>query len=81
MPGVGELKLESFFASRSGVCVYVTIGKRTFRIQFVDPSAHGVVVEGGREGAEEACSVARQALRKHAEGLAPLFAKVARATT
>jgi hypothetical protein len=49
-----ELKIQNFFASRAGVCVYVAVGARTFRIQFATPDSLGVVVEGGQEGAEEA---------------------------
>lgn len=81
MSVAGEVTLESFFASRNGVCVYVTVGKRIFRVQFVDANAHGVVVEGGSDGAEEACRIARLALREHAKDLTPLFEKVARALT
>jgi hypothetical protein len=76
-----ELTVENFFASRSGVCVYVTIRKQTFRVQFVDAAAQGVVVEGSADGADEALLVARSALKQHAEALEPLFAKVARAST
>lgn len=76
-----ELQLESFFASRSGVCVYVTVGKRAFRVQFADASSQGVVVEGGQEGAEEARRIARRGLQQHAAALAPLFEKVARSLT
>jgi hypothetical protein len=80
MPDAHDLKLESFFASRSGVCVYVTVGKRTFRIQFVDAQADGVV-DSNEEGAEEARRIARQGMERHVHGLAPLFARVARAKT
>jgi hypothetical protein len=81
MHGSSELKLENFFASRAGVCVYVMVGRRSYRVQFVDANAEGVVVEGGREGAEAARQVARRAMREHAAGLARLFEKVARAMT
>lgn len=78
-----DLRLESFFASRSGVCVYVTVAKRAFRVQFAAPDAIGVVADHGHEAesAEEARRVARLALREHAQALAPLFEKVARAMT
>lgn len=76
-----ELAADSFFASRAGVCVYVTIGKHRFRVQFADARAHGVVTEGEREGADEAVRVARTALREHEAALVPLFAKVARSVT
>lgn len=81
MPEVHELKAERFFASRSGVCVYVVVGTRAFRVQFASVDSRGVVVEGGTEGAEEACRIARHAMQQHLTGLAPLFEKVARATT
>lgn len=81
MQGSSELKPENFFASRTGVCVYVTVAKETFRVQFADAKAHGVVVEGSREGAEAARHIAHMAMREHAAGLAPLFEKVARAMT
>lgn len=81
MHGSSELKLENFFASRVGVCVYVTVGRRAFRVQFTDANSEGVVVDGDREGSEEARRIARVAMREHAAGLAPLFEKVARAVT
>ena len=76
-----ELKIDNFFASRAGVCVYVAVGARTFRIQFATPDSLGVAVEGGQEGAEEARRIARRALSLHVEQLAPLFKKVERALT
>jgi hypothetical protein len=76
-----ELTLESFFASRAGVCVYVTLANARFRVQFADPSSEGVVAEADQAGAEEARRIAHQAMRQHAVGLGPLFAKVARALT
>lgn len=76
-----DLKAGNFFASRSGVCVYVTVRKVAVRVQFATPDANGVVVEGPREVAEEAIRIARAALSLHASGLAPLFDKVARRTT
>jgi len=58
----------------------VTVGKRSYRVQFVDAASEGVVVDGG-PGAEAARRTALHAMRKHAAALAPLFAKVARAHT
>jgi len=81
MAEIQEPKPQNFFASRSGVCVYVVVGRRTLRVQFADEDAEGVVVEGGSEGAEEARSVARRAMRENKTALAPLFQKVAQATT
>jgi hypothetical protein len=79
MSGSGELKLENFFASRAGVSVYVAVAARTFRVEFANPDSFGVAVNGGHDGAEEACLIARRALTRHADGLAPLFQKVLRA--
>jgi hypothetical protein len=81
MPESTELKLENFFASRSGVCVYVTVGKRSYRVQFVDATSIGVVVEGGQDDAEVARAIAHHAMRQHVLGLRHLFEKVSRATT
>jgi CheY-like chemotaxis protein len=77
----GELKVENFFASRAGVCVYVAVGSRTFRIQFATPDCLGIAADGGHDGAEEACRVARRALSLHFEQLNPLFQKVDQART
>jgi len=71
-----EPNADEFFASRSGVCVYVTVRGTAFRVQFASASAHGVVTEG--EGAQVALELARAAVRKHQATLVPLFEKVAR---
>lgn len=76
-----DLKAKDFFASRGGVCVYVTVRKRAVRVQFATPDAHGVVTDASREDAEEAIHIARAALRQHAQSLAPLFDRVARSLT
>jgi CheY-like chemotaxis protein len=81
MSSSGELKVESFFASRAGVCVYVPVGARTFRIEFATPDSLGITADGGHDGAEEACRVARRALSRHFEQLTPLFEKVDQART
>jgi len=73
-----EPNADDFFASRSGVCVYVTVRGTSFRVQFASASAHGVVTEGAPEWAELALEVARAAVQKHRATLAPLFEKVAR---
>jgi hypothetical protein len=74
-------KAGEFFASRSGVCVYVTIQQQAYRVRFVSPDAHGVVVDGQGAGAEAALGIARVALRQNAANLAPLFEKAARSLT
>jgi hypothetical protein len=76
-----ELQPEEFFASRSGVCVYVKLRGQTFRVQFASADAHGVVTEGTSPDAAAALDLAKAALHKHQAELAPLFEKVARGTT
>jgi len=76
-----EPKPANFFASRSGVCVYVVVGGHTVRVQFAHVDSEGVVVGGSHAAAEEARRIARRALRKYQAELAPLFEKVARAMT
>jgi hypothetical protein len=80
-PDSSSIKLQSFFASRACLCVYVAVGKQSFRVQFVDEASQGVVVNGNHAGAEEARRIAKRALEEHAEALRPLFRKVAQATT
>jgi hypothetical protein len=75
-PSVGE-----FFASRSGVCVYVRVRGKTFRVQFARIDADGIVAEDTQPGALEALECARLAIRKHQAELAHLFEKVARGQT
>jgi hypothetical protein len=75
-----ELKAEQFFASRSGVCVYVTVQSRVFRIHFTSFNERGVVETQGA-GAEDARAIAQAAFQQHAAALAPLFEKVARNAT
>jgi hypothetical protein len=72
-----EPKAEDFFASRSGVCVYVAVRGQTYRVQFAGTDAHGVVTEGTPQGAEEALDLARAARRKHQGALSKLFEEVA----
>jgi len=81
MPATGNVKVEQFFASRTGVCVYVTVQHRLFRVRFVSIDAQGIVVDGQGEGAEDARRAARAALQQHAARLAPLFEKASRAKT
>lgn len=76
-----EPEAENFFVSRSGVCVYVTVQSRTFRVQFVTATAQGVVADQPHEGADQALDLARSALQRHEAKLAPLFEKAARKAT
>ena len=73
-----DLNAGNFFASRAGVCVYVTVRNRPLRVQFAAPDGRGVVVEGPDEDAEEALRIARSALSLRAAEIAPLFDKVGR---
>lgn len=81
MTAGAELRAQDFFASRSGVCVYVTVSQHRFRVHFVDEEARGVVDDEAREGASEALRLAREALRRNRSELGALFEKVARSRT
>lgn len=72
-----EPKAEDFFTTRAGVCVYVALRGETYRVQFADTEAHGVVTEGTPQGAEEALALARTALAKHQVAVSKLFEEVA----
>lgn len=76
-----ELNAERFFATRTGVCVYVTVRRQVFRVRFASADAQGVVVEGPNDGADEARAAAWAAVQKLGTALDPLFVKVARGTT
>lgn len=80
MTSVTEPKAHEFFASRSGVCVYVKVQGHAVRVQFATMDALGVA-ENASAGAEQAVIAARAALHRHRDELAPLFDKVARRTT
>ena len=80
MTSVVEPKAHEFFASRSGVCVYVKVQGHAVRVQFATMDALGVA-ENASAGAEEAVTVARTALQRHRSELAPLFEQVARRMT
>jgi hypothetical protein len=75
-----EPRADEFFASRSGVCVYVNLDGQAVRVQFADLDAHGVA-EGDSPDAEEAVRIAKSALQKHRAELGPLFERVARGMT
>jgi hypothetical protein len=81
MAATGEIKVEDFFTSRAGLCVYVNVSQRTFRVQFVDETAQGVIDDDAHEGATEALRLARAALAKYRAELAPLFEKISRSRT
>jgi hypothetical protein len=77
---VTEPKADEFFASRSGVCVYVNIDGQAVRVQFASVDAHGIA-ESSSPNAEAAIVAAKTALQKHRAELAPLFERVARGMT
>lgn len=76
-----EATVGDFFASRSGVCVYVRVRGKTFRVQFARIDAEGIVAEDTQPGAHEALEVARSAIRARQAELSHLFEKVARGQT
>jgi hypothetical protein len=71
-----EPKLEEFFASEAGVCVYVNVGRNAIRVWFESPDDAGSVTPE-LPGAEKALAVAKAAVRRHQAGLVSLFEKVA----
>lgn len=81
MPTVTDIDADQFFATRAGVCVYVTLRQRVFRVRFASADSQGVVVQAETDGAEEARVIARAAVERLGATLAPLFEKVARGTT
>jgi hypothetical protein len=66
-----------FFASPSGVCVYVQVGARDVRVEF--HGIEGPAIARGVTAAEvaEATTVATAALERHRAELLPLFARLA----
>lgn len=74
---LAEPVARAFFASRSGVCVYVTVRGHAYRVQFASPESTGVVAGARAPEADEALRLARSALHKHHASLASLFESVA----
>ena len=72
-----EPKAEAFFASASGVCVYVDVRGRAVRVQFESAIGPGIAQETDGSRAAEALAVAGSALERHRVHLQPLFDKVA----
>jgi len=71
-----EPKLEEFFASEAGVCVYVSVRGNPIRACFESPDDPGSV-DPDVPGAEKALAVAKAAVQKHQAELVSLFEKVA----
>lgn len=73
---------EAFFASRSGVCVYVSVGGYSVRVCFSAPDAEGRVEgEVPPRSAEDALTKATEAFAACGDGLAPLFEQIAEASS
>lgn len=83
MSGSELLPSSAFFASRNGVCVYVTLERVSVRVCFESSEADGYV-EGDREPSpqleERAIALAKAAFLAHRELLRPLFDVVASAS-
>lgn len=75
-PVLDEPPASAFFASPTGVCVYVTVAQRAIRVEFSAPDTAGTVADSDRD-ALAALDVASVAFVKHREQLAPLFELVA----
>jgi hypothetical protein len=75
-----EPAADEFFATSGGVCVYVNVHARAFRVQFATPDAPGSAGDTSAAGASEAIAVARAAFVKHREKLTPLFERIAEAS-
>ena len=74
-PPIEPAALE-FFASAAGVCVYVNVRGRAFRVQFESPDGPATVQRTTEHGADEAVAAASLALDKHKAELTPLFERV-----
>lgn len=72
-----EPKAEEFFASATGVCVYVNVRGRAVRVQFASASGPGLTEGKVDADAAEALVVASSVLERHQAQLQPLFEKVA----
>ena len=69
-------KAEEFFASEAGVCVYVNIRGRAFRVLFESPEGPTTASGTSDVGADEAIAIATEVLSKHRAQLEPLFERV-----
>ena len=69
---------KDFFASASGVGVYVEVRGIAIRVTFASVDAIGETRLGDTADCQEALRVATAALEAHREQLLPLFEKVAR---
>jgi hypothetical protein len=74
--GATEPEADAFFATATGVCVYVNVGARTVRVQFESLSAPATSEESGDADVNEALLVASTAFEKHKPLLEALFEQV-----
>src|SRR5688572_26834250 len=72
-----EPTAEAFFATATGVCVYVNVGTRAVRVQFESLDAPATVEGASDAGAEAALIAASEAFEKYKHQLRPLFEHVA----
>jgi hypothetical protein len=70
-PAVGD-----FFASRRGVCVYVTVAGRAIRVEFASEDAGGTTPGCTEQVGSEARAIAAAVLKRERAALQPLFDKV-----
>jgi hypothetical protein len=69
---------KDFFATATGVGVYVEVHKIAIRVTFATVDAVGETRLGDTPDCREALRVATMALQTHRERLLPLFEKIAR---
>jgi len=81
MNGPSTPPASAFFASRKGVCVYVTVERIDVRVCFASPDAYGVAESEAPEAVtSRAVELATSAFRAHREALVPLFETIADAS-
>lgn len=78
MNGPSMIPASAFFASRKGVCVYVTVQRLDVRVCFSAPGAPGVAESDAPPSAvAQAVERATEAFRAHRDALLPLFETIA----
>jgi hypothetical protein len=77
MQSVKEPVAGAFFASSSGVCCYVVVGRHSIRVEFRAPDSVGVTRGVSSPDAEQASAAATASLQRYRAELIPLFAHVA----
>ena len=74
-----EPAADEFFATSSGVCVYVHVGSHAIRVEFDSAEGAGHAKGVTSEGAAEAEALARGSLQRFKLELQPLFERLASA--